>query len=158
MHNANTRRSPGRAGRGILAVAFGIAGVASVSAFQGRPIRTEPTRPATRDPIPLTKSLVPKCEPDNGGITLPAGFCAVVFADKLGAARHMVVSASGDVYVAMQRGRGPATAPGIVVLRDSDGDGKVDKQETFGSLGGGGIALSGNFLLSTRGQRLFGTR
>ncbi|MEP6832737.1 MAG: hypothetical protein ABJB74_05050 [Gemmatimonas sp.] len=88
-----------------------------------------------------TRSPAPKCDADNGGITLPTGFCAAVFADKLGAARHMAMSAGGDLYVAMQRGRGPATAPGITVLRDTDGDGKADKQETFGSMGGGGIAI-----------------
>jgi hypothetical protein len=34
----------------------------------------------------------------NGGITLPAGFSASVFADKLGKARHIVVNSNGDVY------------------------------------------------------------
>ena len=35
----------------------------------------------------------------DGGIPLPPGFCATVFADKLGHARHMVVAADGVVYV-----------------------------------------------------------
>ena len=38
------------------------------------------------------------CAGDNGGITLSPGFCATVFADKLGHARHLVVSANGVVY------------------------------------------------------------
>ena len=38
-----------------------------------------------------------RCDADNGGITLPAGFCAVVVADRLGAARHMAVTPNGDV-------------------------------------------------------------
>ena len=33
------------------------------------------------------------CVGDNGGITLPPGFCATVFADNLGHARHMAVGA-----------------------------------------------------------------
>ena len=33
----------------------------------------------------------------NGGITLPAGFSATVFADDLGPARHIAVNANGDV-------------------------------------------------------------
>ena len=41
----------------------------------------------------------PPCAPDNGGITLPAGFCATVFADGIGHARNLVVSAQGVVYV-----------------------------------------------------------
>ena len=44
--------------------------------------------------------------PDNGGITLPKGFCAEVVANNLGAARHAVAAPSGDLYVALRsRGR-----------------------------------------------------
>ena len=39
------------------------------------------------------------CTGDNGGITLPRGFCATVFADDIGHARHLVVSPTGIVYV-----------------------------------------------------------
>ena len=39
------------------------------------------------------------CGTDNGGITLPNGFCATVFADTIGHARHIVVASNGDVYV-----------------------------------------------------------
>ena len=31
---------------------------------------------------------LPKCDPDNGGIRLPMGFCALVAADNLGAPRN----------------------------------------------------------------------
>ena len=39
------------------------------------------------------------CAGDNGGITLPPGFCATVFADNVGHARQMVVAPNGVVYV-----------------------------------------------------------
>ncbi|MDQ2994897.1 MAG: glucose dehydrogenase, partial [Pseudomonadota bacterium] len=39
------------------------------------------------------------CSADNGGITLPPGFCATIFADDIGHARHMAVDAKGVVYV-----------------------------------------------------------
>ena len=39
------------------------------------------------------------CDQDNGGLTLPPGFCASVFADNLGRARHLAIAPSGDVYV-----------------------------------------------------------
>src|SRR5579875_2582047 len=45
------------------------------------------------------------CPGDNAGLTLPAGFCATVFADGIGHARHMVVSPSGVVYVNTWSGR-----------------------------------------------------
>ena len=146
MNVKNSDRRPLTAGRTILGAGGALAGITILAAFQFRPTVSEPTRLSTTRPIVSSRPTAPKCEAGNGGITLPTGFCAVVFADKLGAARHMAVSAEGDIYVAMQRGRGPATAPGITVLRDTDGDGKADQQQTFGTLGGGGIALSGNSL------------
>ena len=39
------------------------------------------------------------CIADNGGITLSPSFCATVFADKLGHARHLAVASNGVVYV-----------------------------------------------------------
>jgi len=75
------------------------------------------------------------CDPDNGGISLPAGFCAVVAADGLGAARHITVAPNGDVYVALQgrRGRdGKTTGGGVVALRDTEGKGKLTAKEVIG--------------------------
>ena len=34
----------------------------------------------------------PMCDPDNGGLTLPAGFCALIVAENLSPARHMAVA------------------------------------------------------------------
>jgi glucose/arabinose dehydrogenase len=39
------------------------------------------------------------CDNGNAGLTLPPGFCASVFADNLGRARHLTVVPNGDVYV-----------------------------------------------------------
>ena len=47
----------------------------------------------------------PNCAPDNGGISVPAGFCASIFADSLPAPRKLRVMPNGDVYVALA-GRG----------------------------------------------------
>ena len=93
-----------------------------------------------------------QCDADNGGITLPQGFCAVVVADlKTGtsaaAARHMVVMPNGDLFVAINPGQGGQPAFGIIGLRDDDGDGRADQQSTFSpNLGGSGLAW-GNGLL-----------
>src|SRR2546427_9567088 len=85
------------------------------------------------------------CDPDNGGITLPAGFCAAVVADNLGPARHLVAAPNGDVFVSVNNG-GRGTLGGIVALRDTDGDGKFDKRERFGETGATGIALRNGYL------------
>jgi len=92
------------------------------------------------------------CEHDNGGLTLPAGFCASVFADNLGRARHLTVAPSGAVYVNTWSSSYTAlkNAPGgyIVALRDTNRDGKADQVERFGPVhqdgragGGTGIAV-----------------
>jgi hypothetical protein len=39
------------------------------------------------------------CAADNGGLSLPPGFCATVFADHLGHARHLAIAQDGTVYV-----------------------------------------------------------
>ena len=83
------------------------------------------------------------CDKDIGGLTLAQGFCATVFADRLGVARHMAVDAAGDLYVALQE---RANGGGIVALRDSGGHGHADQIKYFGDAGGSGIALHGGYL------------
>ena len=72
----------------------------------------------------------PSCDADNGGITLPQGFCAAVVATDVGPARHLVVAPNGDVFVSTEGGRGGGG--GVVALRDTVGDGKLDRREKFG--------------------------
>jgi len=83
----------------------------------------------------------PTCASDNAGLTLPAEFCALVVADKVGAARHLAVAANGDVFVALRDSAG-----GVLALRDTSGDGIADVQRKFGPGPGSGIALHGGFL------------
>ena len=63
----------------------------------------------------------------QGGLRLPPGFCATIFPDSIGAARHLVVAPNGDVFVNLRSSRrGPlaSVAAGQVGLRDSNGDGR----------------------------------
>jgi len=89
------------------------------------------------------------CDPDNGGITLPQGFCALVVANDVGTARHIAVAPNGDIFVATQSrgGRGtPETGGGVVALHDADGDGKFDTREAIGSGSTTGVALRNGYL------------
>ena len=45
---------------------------------------------------------LPPSDPDNGGITLPGGFEAVVVTDSIGPARHLAVNDNGDIYVKLR--------------------------------------------------------
>src|SRR5262249_34501664 len=89
------------------------------------------------------------CDADNGGITLPQGFCALVVADDVGVARHMAVAPNGDLFVATQT-RGPRggaqTGGGVVALRDTNGDGKFDQREQIGSGSTTGVGLRNGYL------------
>src|ERR1044071_9408364 len=71
-----------------------------------------------------------QCAPDNGGINLPAGFCASIFEDSLAAPRHLWVAANGDVFVSLScRGGRNSANPmpgGIILLRDADRDGRAE--------------------------------
>jgi len=88
------------------------------------------------------------CDPANGGLTLPAGFCAVVVAEDVGQARHLVVSPAGDIYVAIRNQ--PDAPGGIVALRDTNGDGRADARERFAESGGTGIAIYNGHLYLSR--------
>ena len=91
------------------------------------------------------------CTGDNGGLTLAAGFCATVFADSIGHARHIVVAPNGDVYVNTWSGQyygdKGATNGYLVLLRDTTRDGRADVVTHFGGTpdkgghGGTGIGL-----------------
>src|SRR5215471_16833948 len=77
------------------------------------------------------------CPDDDSGLILPAGFCATVFADSIGHARHIVVSPDGVVYVNTWSGRyygNDATHPGgfLVALQDKSGSGKAGVIQRFG--------------------------
>ena len=95
----------------------------------------------------------PQCDRGNGGITLPPGFCAAVFADENGVARHIVIGADATAYVALEPGDRTSTGTsrrrepgGIVVLRDTSSDGRADLRSRIPSNGGTGIALRGDWL------------
>jgi glucose/arabinose dehydrogenase len=89
---------------------------------------------------------------DDAGLKLPGGFSAVVVADNLGKARHIVVTKQGDVYAKINaRGEGK----GIVKLRDTDGDGKADQVSSFGTYGGTGIAIKNGYLYASSDEEVF---
>ena len=122
---------------GLCTVAFFLADDSSLAAEQ------------QRQSAPAATSACPQ---NDAGITLPPGFCATVFADDIGHARHLVVVPNGVVYVNTWSGRyygnTPPHAGGfLVALRDTTGDGRADVVTRFGpeassgNAGGTGIAF-----------------
>jgi glucose/arabinose dehydrogenase/mono/diheme cytochrome c family protein len=105
------------------------------------------------------------CTDDNSGLKLPPGFCATVFADDIGHARHMVVAPNGVVYVNTWSGvyygnKPPHSGGFLVALQDKTGVGKADVIERFGettetgAAGGLGIALYKGFLYAEINDRI----
>lgn len=92
------------------------------------------------------------CTHDDSGLKLPAGFCATVFTEGIGHARHLVVSPSGGVYVNTWSGDyydfDKTHEEGfLVALQDKAGTGKADVVQRFretvqtGGAGGVGIGM-----------------
>lgn len=92
------------------------------------------------------------CPKDDSHLKLPRGFCATVFADEIGHARHLVVNSKGVVYVntwsgAYYGGKEPHAGGFLVALQDTTGAGKANVIEHFGETvqtggaGGTGIGL-----------------
>jgi glucose/arabinose dehydrogenase len=94
------------------------------------------------------------CAPDNGGITLPDGFCAAVVADDVGRARQLVVSPTGALYVAVADAPDGSVTGGVLALKDLDGDGDADRTERFGTKGGNGIAYGFGHLFFAQDDRV----
>jgi glucose/arabinose dehydrogenase len=102
---------------------------------------------------------------DNGGLSLPPGFCATVFADNLGRVRQLTVAPSGVVYANSWGGRnnpGGTTPEGglLIALQDADGDGVADKPIRFGvtaaegSAGGTGVAVYKGYVYAEMNDKI----
>jgi glucose/arabinose dehydrogenase/cytochrome c553 len=113
---------------------------------------------------PKTQAASAACAGDNGGITLPPGFCATVFADDLGHTRQLSVAPDGVVYVNSQKGR---AAPGgkvqdsfLIALKDTNADGRADETARFGetaaegSNGGTGLVVYKGYVYAEINDRI----
>jgi glucose/arabinose dehydrogenase/mono/diheme cytochrome c family protein len=95
---------------------------------------------ATSQPASAATAPLPVPDPDDGAISLPPGFRALVFADNLVVGkrvgnspeklRGLAVAPNGDVYAKGRYGL-------IWALRDTNGDGRADLIKEFGPGDGG---------------------
>jgi glucose/arabinose dehydrogenase/mono/diheme cytochrome c family protein len=105
------------------------------------------------------------CANDDSGLKLPPGFCATIFADEVGHARHMAVTPSGVVYVNTWSGEyygndTPHAGGFLVALQDTSGVGKANVVERFGETvqsggaGGTGVGIYKGWLYAEINDRI----
>ena len=115
-------------------------------------------KPATTDSAATSSATVQACAGDNAGLTLPAGFCAVAFADSLRGIRHLAIAGNGDIYAALEgtNSNPNANKPGasFVALRDTNRDGSADVIKRVGTMGNTGIALANGYLYVDEGEQI----
>jgi glucose/arabinose dehydrogenase/mono/diheme cytochrome c family protein len=164
--------------RGLVRSALpSLSAVATIAALAALAALVPPVAaaPATGAPAGTAAPIAPAagapaagCPKDDSGLTLPAGFCATVFADGTGHARHLFVSPDGVVYVNTWSGRyyakdGRPEDPDrgfLLALKDTHGTGRADVIRHFGEsprsggAGGTGIALYGGFLYAEINDRI----
>jgi len=142
MHHLSRLRASGRSAAVITC--FGLVACAS------QPVSQSDSSTA------VSVAAAPAC--GTAGLTLPAGFCATIFADSVGSARHLVVAPNGDVFVALQQARQNSAVagipPGVIGLRDTNNDGVADLKQRFGSAGNTGIAFHGEYLYADVGTAI----
>ena len=143
-------------GRWILAMLMGVVAFVNGCGTSGERAATDTTRHESASGNVASSGRDPSCASDNGGITLPDGFCASVFADTVGHARHVAVAPNGDVFITLEyhaaavgnAQKAPGVVSAAIALRDANHDGKADTIAYIGKgeKGGTGIALADSFV------------
>jgi glucose/arabinose dehydrogenase len=85
-------------------------------------------------------------------IIVPTGFVATILGTELGATRHLTVSKNGVIYAKLSKLK---DGKGIVILRDENKDGKIDKTEMFGDYPGTGIIIKNGYLYASSNTGVF---
>ena len=101
---------------------------------------------------PENVDIAIKADKNNAALTLPDGFGALRIADTLGKVRHIAVNKKGTLYAKLEDAK---NENGIIILKDTNGDGRMDDQTSFGDYGGTGIALHNNQLYASSNSAVF---
>lgn len=104
------------------------------------------------DTTKVESKVVAQPGADNAGLKLPAGFEAVIAADNVGRARHIVTTAQGAIYVKLEK---LEKGKGILRLKDTNGDGTLDDIKSFGSYVGTGITINNDYLYASSNDDVF---
>ncbi|MDQ2773260.1 MAG: PQQ-dependent sugar dehydrogenase [Bacteroidota bacterium] len=99
----------------------------------------------------LTQKAALAPDPNNAGLTLPAGFGALVVAETGGHARHLAVTPQGTVYVKLNSLK---DGKGILELHPGP-NGKAPAPTGFGNYGGTGMYAKDGYLYASSDEEVF---
>jgi glucose/arabinose dehydrogenase len=89
---------------------------------------------------------------DNAGLKLPPRFSGSMVIDSGGRARHIVATKNGALYIKLER---LINGKGIVRIKDTNGDGKIDDIKSFGNYGGTGITIKDGYLYASSDDNVY---
>lgn len=90
--------------------------------------------------------------PAQADLRLPEGFSTTVVAEGINGARHMAVNRQGGLYIKLSKLK---DGKGIIYLKDTDGDGKFDKQTAFADYPGTGIYIKNEYLYASSNDDVY---
>ncbi|HEY7877231.1 MAG TPA: PQQ-dependent sugar dehydrogenase [Gemmatimonadaceae bacterium] len=152
--------------RNTRAAVVAVLGLAALAACSRKPNNHDSSTaaPVANSNSAAAAAAAAHCAGDNGGLTLPAGFCATVFADNLGHTRHIAVAPNGDVYVnswPVYGGVGGSAIAGgfLIALRDTNRDGRAEIVQRWGPgagrvRGGTGIGVHAGYVYAEAGTEI----
>ena len=95
---------------------------------------------------------IPAQDIDNAGLKLPAGFSVRLLADSVGRARHIVTTKQGALYIKLSK---LINGKGILRVKDTDSDGKMDDIKSFGNYIGTGITIKDGYLYASSNDEVY---
>lgn len=101
---------------------------------------------------PASEKKTLAADADNAGLKLPEGFGALKVTDSIGHARHIAVTPQGDIYVKLGEAK---NGKGVLMLTDTDGDGKADSTSGFGNYDGTGMYLKNGYLYTSSNTTVY---
>ncbi|MBS1489740.1 MAG: PQQ-dependent sugar dehydrogenase [Bacteroidetes bacterium] len=113
-------------------------------------------------PVLLLATLIFSCakknkylapDKNNGGITLPEKFGAIVVVDSISRGRHLTINSNGDIYLHLSRLT--TEGKGVVALRDTTGDGRADLVKGYSGITGTGIEVHNGYLYYSNATRVY---
>lgn len=90
---------------------------------------------------------------EKSDIVVPKGFNVQILGNDLGKIRHLTVSDNGIIY--LNRSKLGEDGTSLLMLEDSNNDGKIDNKLSFGKLPGTGIKIKDNYLYTSSNSAIF---